>query len=67
MTALEGATLPLRTVLASHVTLQLVDRRSLRPPDDVERNGLMRVAAQAPDLEIPEARVKSIAESSGPL
>ena len=41
-----------RTVIAAHVALQLMDRRCLRTPHDVERDGLMGVAAEAADLEI---------------
>ena len=47
MAALERIAANLRTVPASHVALQLVDRRGLRPPHDVKRDGLMRVAAEA--------------------
>jgi hypothetical protein len=35
----------------AHVALQLVDGRRLRPEDDVQRNGLVRLAAKASHLE----------------
>jgi len=45
-----------------------VNGRSLRPPDDVERDGLVRVAAEAADLKIEVARVDRVAEGcAGPL
>ena len=34
------------------MSTQLVDGRGLWPSHDVERDGLMRVAAEAPDFEI---------------
>jgi hypothetical protein len=37
----------LRAILAAHVPLQLIDRCRLRPPHDVERDGLMGIAAEA--------------------
>src|SRR6476660_3449463 len=39
---------------AAHVALQLMDRRRLRSPHDVERDGLVRVAAKAFHFEITE-------------
>ena len=39
-----------------------MDRRGLWPPHDVERNGLMGVAAEAPHFEIEVAGIESIAE-----
>ena len=39
-----------------------MDRRCLRSPHDVERDGLVRVAAKAFDFEIAEPGVDRIAE-----
>jgi hypothetical protein len=52
MTALIGIAGHLRAVFASHIALQLVDRRRLLPAHDVERNSLMSVAAETADLKI---------------
>lgn len=57
----------LRAVLAPHVAFQFVDRRSLRPPDGVEGNRLMRAAAEAFDFEVQEAGIEGIAEGRGRL
>jgi hypothetical protein len=40
-------------ILAAPVALQLVDRRWLRSPHDVKRDGLVPVAAKAADFEWP--------------
>jgi hypothetical protein len=52
----------LRAILAPHVALQLVNRRRLRPPHDVERDGLVRVAAKALHLEIRVPGVERVTE-----
>jgi len=52
----------LRAVFAAHVTLELVDRRRLRPAHDVERDRLMRVAAEAADFKVAVAGVERITE-----
>ena len=62
MAALEGIAANLRTVLAAHVAFQFMDRCRLRPPHDVERDGLVRVAAKAADFEVEVARVERVAE-----
>jgi hypothetical protein len=62
MAALEGIAAHLRTVPAPHVALQLVNRRRLWPSHDVERDRLMRVAAEAADFEIEVASIDGIAE-----
>jgi hypothetical protein len=41
----------LRAVLAAHVALQFMNRRALSAQNDVERDGLMCVAAKAFHLE----------------
>src|SRR5947207_13731403 len=51
-----------RAILAPHVALQLVDRRRLGPSDDVERDGLVGVAAEAAHFEIEVAGIEGIAE-----
>jgi hypothetical protein len=39
-----------------------VDRRCLRAPHDIERDGLVRVAAEAPDFEIGVPRIERVTE-----
>jgi hypothetical protein len=63
--ALERTTLLCGAVLAAHVPLQLVYWRCLRAPDDVERNGLVRVAAKAPNFQVAISRIERIAPSVG--
>jgi hypothetical protein len=44
-----------------------MDRRCLRSADDVERDGLMRVAAEAADLKISAPGIQGIADGGGRL
>jgi hypothetical protein len=44
-----------------------MDRRRLRPPDDVQRNGLMGIAAQTFDFEIEVTGIECIAQRRGRL
>jgi hypothetical protein len=71
MAALVRMTADLRAVFAAHVALEIVDRRRLRPPHNVECDRLVSVAAEAADLKIAVAGVKRIAERGrrlgGPL
>jgi len=53
----------LRALVAAHVTLELVNRGRLRLPDDVERDRLMRVAAETLHLEVTVSCVQRVAES----
>jgi hypothetical protein len=46
----------------AHVALQLMDRRCLRSPHDVEGNGLMRVATKAFHFEIAEPGVDRVTQ-----
>lgn len=62
MAPLEWPPLKSRTILAPHVALQLVDRRRLWPPDDVQRNGLVRVAPQAFDFKIAKAGIDRVTQ-----
>ena len=39
-----------------------MDWGRLRPPDDIERSGLMSIAAKAPDFEIVVSGIDGIAE-----
>ena len=57
----------LRAVLAAHVSLKFVDRRVLRSPNDIKRDGLMGVAAEAPDLKIEVTRVERVTQGRGGL
>jgi hypothetical protein len=56
-----------RTVLAPHVSLQLMDWRRLRPTNDIQRDGLMHIAAEALHFEIEVTGVERIAERRGRL
>jgi hypothetical protein len=62
MTPLVGIAANLRTVSASHVALKFMDRGGLWPSHDVERDGLMRVAAEAADFEIEVTCIEGVAE-----
>ena len=62
MAALVWIAPELGAVLAAHVSLQLVDRRRLRPPDVIQRDGLMRIAAETLHFEIEVTGVERIAE-----
>jgi hypothetical protein len=52
----------LRTILAPHVLLKLIDRCRLRPADHIERNGLVGVAAEALHLEIEVPGVQRVTQ-----
>src|ERR1700730_9258055 len=65
MAPLVGIAPDLRAVLAAHVAFEFMDRRCLRSPHDVERNGLMRVAAKATDFEIAVPGVERVAQCRG--
>ena len=52
MAPLVGIATDLRAILAAHVAFQLMNRRRLRSPHDVERDGLMGVAAKAFHFEV---------------
>lgn len=62
MAALVRIAPDLRAVLAPHVSLQLMDQRRLRPADDIQSDGLMGIAAEAPNFEIAVARVQRVAQ-----
>jgi len=62
MAALVGIAAHLGAIFAAHVPLQLVDWRRLGPAHDVQRDRLMRVATEAPDLKIPVAGVQRVTE-----
>jgi len=51
-----------RAILAPHVAFEFMDRRGLRAAHDVQRNSLMRVAAQAFDFEIAEPGVDRVTQ-----
>ncbi len=51
-----------RIVLATHVSFQFVDRHRLRPAHDVQRDRLVSVITEAPDLKIPVAGVQRVTE-----
>ena len=71
MASLVGVTADLRAILATHVALKLMDRRRLRPANDIERNGLMGIATKATYFKIEIARVDRVAQRrrrrAGPL
>jgi hypothetical protein len=62
MAALLRITTELRAVAAAHVSFKLVDRRRLRPADDVERDSLMGLAAEAANFQKAIAGIEGIAE-----
>ena len=62
MAPLVGIAPDFGTVLAPHVALQLMDRRRLRSPHDVERHGLMRVAAKALHFEVTKPGIERVAQ-----
>jgi hypothetical protein len=62
MTALVRVASDLRAIFATHVALQLVDRRRLRPTHNVEGDGLVSVAAKAFDFEISVSSIERVAE-----
>jgi hypothetical protein len=59
---LVGIAADLRTILAAHISFKLVDWRRLRPAHDVQRDRLVSVATDAPDLEITIAGVECVAQ-----
>jgi hypothetical protein len=65
--ALVGVPAGLRAVLAAHVSFQLMDRRCLRPADNVQGDGLMGVAAEAFYLKVEVAGVQCITKRRGGL
>ena len=67
MAALERTAPDLRAVLAPHIALKLVDRRRLWSADDIERDSLLGVAAEAADLQIAITRVERVTEGGGGL
>jgi hypothetical protein len=54
-------------ILAAHVALQFVDRGRLRPANDVDYHGLMRLTAEAANLKISIVCIQRFAESGGRL
>src|SRR4029077_10041846 len=62
MAALVRIAAHLGAVFAAHVAFQFMNRRGLWSPHDVQRHGLVGVAAKAADFEISEASVESITE-----
>lgn len=67
MASLERSAASLGTLAAAHVALKLVNWCSFLPPDDVERDCLVRVAAEALHLEIAIAGVEGVTEGGGRL
>src|SRR3984885_4905819 len=57
---LVGVAPQLRAVLAAHVSFQLMDRRVLRPANDVECDRLISVAAEAANLEPAKSAVDAL-------
>jgi hypothetical protein len=71
VTSLKGVPADQRTILATHIAFQFVDGRGLGPPYDIQRDGLMGIAAQASNLQVAKIRVQGIAKCrrrlGGPL
>ena len=53
LTAFEGVAPHLRAFPAAHIAFQFLDGCDFGATEDVECNGLMRVATQAFELEVP--------------
>src|SRR5665213_1825728 len=62
MAALVGVAANLRAILAAHVAFKLVNGSCLRPAHDVQRDGLVRVAAKAFNLKVNVARIERVAQ-----
>lgn len=60
MAALIRIAADLAAILAAHVSLELVNRRRLRPADNIEGNRLMGTAPEAFDFEIAIAGVQRV-------
>ena len=71
MAALVGIAADLRAVLAAHVALKFMNGRRLRPPDDVEGDGLIGVATETSDFGVKVAALSTSASvgdgCAGPL
>lgn len=64
---LNGLALLAGTALTPLVPLKLMDRRPFRPPDDVERDRLVGLAAKALHLEVLIPGVERVTEGPGRL
>ena len=62
MAPLVGIAPDFGALAAAHVAFEFMDRRRLRSPHDVQRDGLMRVAAKAFHFEIAITGIEGIAE-----
>src|SRR5262245_21884033 len=60
MTSLIRITPQLRAILAPHVALQLMNRRCLRSPHDVQGDSLIGVATETSDFKIDVTRIEGI-------
>ncbi len=67
MTVLIRVALLAGVALAPHVAVEFVDRRPLRPPDDIQRDSLVGLAAEALHLEVSVSGVERVAERRGGL
>ena len=67
MTVLIRVALLAGVALAPHVAVEFVDRRPLRPPDDIQRDSLVGLAAEALHLEVSVSGVERVAERRGRL
>ena len=62
MAPLEGIAPHFGALATAHVAFEFMDRRCLRSPHDVERHGLVRVAAEAFYFEIAKPGVDGVAQ-----
>jgi hypothetical protein len=53
---------PVFALATAHVAFQFVDRRRLSPAYNIERDGLVGVAAEAFDFEVKVAGVQGVAK-----
>jgi hypothetical protein len=63
MAALERIAPDGRAVLAAHIALKFMDRSRFRSAEDVQRNGLMGIAAQTLHLQIAVSGIEGITQS----
>ncbi|OKO75115.1 hypothetical protein AC629_34320 [Bradyrhizobium sp. NAS80.1] len=62
MAALVQIAANLRAILAPHVALQFMNRRCLRPPHDVQGDGLIGVATETSDFEVQITRIEGVTQ-----
>jgi hypothetical protein len=62
MTPFERIAANLRAIFTAHVALQFVDRSRPRPTDDIQRNGLVRIATKASNLKVEISGIECVSQ-----